>query len=105
MKKFITVLVFTTMIFPVNAYSLEIVTVANGIHAIVGDLGQRSPTNFANNATFGAIETASGIVLIDPGGSAKGAEVIESAINQVTDKFVTHIINTGGQDHRWLGNG
>ena len=105
MKKFITVLVFTAITFPVHAASLEIVTVANGIHAIVGELGQRSPTNFANNATFGAIETASGVVLIDPGGSVRGAAVIESAINQVTDKFVTHVINTGGQDHRWLGNG
>ena len=81
MKKFITVLVFTAMTFQVHAASLEIVTVANGIHAIVGELGQRSPTNFANNATFGAIKTASGIVLIDPGGSVRGAAVIESAIN------------------------
>jgi len=40
-KKFITVLVFTAMVFPANADSLEIVTVANGIHAIVGELGQR----------------------------------------------------------------
>ena len=49
--------------------------------------------------------TNAGVVLIDPGGSYKGAAEIDNLIKTVTDKPVTHVINSGGQDHRWLGNG
>ena len=44
-------------------------------------------------------------MLVDPGGSWKGAEALHGAIRKVTDQSVRYVINTGGQDHRWLGNG
>ncbi|WP_299785072.1 MBL fold metallo-hydrolase [uncultured Marivita sp.] len=87
------------------AQTLEIQTVTDGVWAIVGEKEQRSPENLANNATFGLVLTDNGAVLIDPGGSWKGAEALHAAIRGVTDQPVTHVINTGGQDHRWLGNG
>lgn len=87
------------------AGEFEVQRVADGIYALVGELGQRSPDNFGNNATFGAVVTNEGVVLIDSGGSRAGAEAIERAIRQVTDKPVIAVFNTGGQDHRWLGNG
>lgn len=49
--------------------------------------------------------TDAGVVLIDAGGSWKGAQEIDAAIDTFTDKPVRIVINTGGQDHRWLGNG
>lgn len=33
-----------------------------------------------------------------------GAQRLEKAIAEVTDKPVKWVINTGSQDHRWLGN-
>lgn len=84
---------------------LEIQAVTDGVWAIVGPLEQRSPENLANNATFGLVVTPEGAVLIDPGGSWHGAEMLHAAIRTVTDQQVVHVINTGGQDHRWLGNG
>ena len=66
---------------------------------------QRSAKNLANNATFGLIVTEEGAVLVDPGGSWQGAQALHAAIMKVTDKPVRFVINTGGQDHRWLGNG
>ena len=84
---------------------LTISEVAEGVFAIVGETTQRSKTNLGNNATFGAIATKEGVVLVDPGGSAKGAAMIEAALRSVTKKPVITVINTGGQDHRWLGNG
>ena len=42
---------------------------------------------------------------MDPGGSWQGAEMLHEAIRTVTDQPVEYVINTGGQDHRWLGNG
>lgn len=89
---------------PARAADLEVTEVAPGIYALVGELGQRSPGNLGNNATFGAVVTAAGVVLIDSGGSRAGAERIEAALRRVTDKPVVLVINTGGQDHRWLGN-
>ncbi len=87
-----------------SAQALDTVKVADGIYALVGALEQRSPENLGNNATFGVIITKAGVILVDPGGSAKGAAAIDAAITKLTDKPVKIVINTGGQDHRWFGN-
>jgi len=88
-----------------EASQLELVKVADGVYAIVGPLENRTPENLGNNATFGVVVTSEGVVLVDPGGTAKGAAAIEQVIRRVTDAPVKIVINTGGQDHRWLGNG
>lgn len=90
---------------PTLAMSLETVKVTDGIYAFVGEKQQRSPANLANNATFGLIVTDHGAVLVDPGGSWQGATALHGAVRTVTDQPVRFVINTGGQDHRWLGNG
>ena len=87
------------------AQTLAVQPVAADVWAIVGETEQRSAANLANNATFGLVVTPEGAVLIDPGGSFKGAMALHDAVRSVTDQPVTHVINTGGQDHRWLGNG
>lgn len=83
---------------------LELQQVTGDVYAIVGELGNRSAENFGNNATFGFVVTAAGVVLIDSGGTARGARAIDALIDTVTPKPVIAVINTGGQDHRWLGN-
>jgi len=79
--------------------------VADNVYAIVGEMDQRTPDNYANNATFGFVVTPGGTLLIDSGGSYLGARQIDNAIHSITDKPVKIVINTGGQDHRWWGNG
>ena len=88
-----------------GAEPLQLQKVQENIYAIVGPFGNRTPENFGNNATFGFVVTGDGVVLIDSGGSKHGAAAIDKLIKQVTDKPVKVVINTGGQDHRWLGNG
>jgi glyoxylase-like metal-dependent hydrolase (beta-lactamase superfamily II) len=83
---------------------LEVQPVTKDVYAIVGELGNRTPENFGNNATFGFVVTTEGVVLIDSGGTYEGAKAISQAIKSVTNKPVVKVINTGGQDHRWLGN-
>jgi glyoxylase-like metal-dependent hydrolase (beta-lactamase superfamily II) len=68
---------------------LEIQPVTDGVWAVVGEKDQRSPENLANNATFGLVVTADGAVLIDPGGSWKGAEALHDIIRSITDQPVT----------------
>jgi len=77
---------------------------AENVFALVGPLTNRDAENLGNNANFGVVVTEDGVVLIDPGGSYKGAKMIDAAIRKITDKPVKLVINTGGQDHRWLGN-
>ncbi|MCB1773141.1 MAG: MBL fold metallo-hydrolase [Gammaproteobacteria bacterium] len=88
-----------------NEDALHVQKVADDIYAVVGPFGNRSPENLGNNATFGFVVTDDGVVLVDSGGSYKGAQAIEALIQQVTHKPVKLVINSGGQDHRWLGNG
>lgn len=87
-----------------SADVLDVQQVTDDIWALVGPLEQRNPENLGNNATFGLIVTSEGAVLIDPGGSERGAAMIDDAIKGLTDQPVRYVINTGGQDHRWLGN-
>jgi glyoxylase-like metal-dependent hydrolase (beta-lactamase superfamily II) len=84
---------------------LRLYKVVEGVYAVVGELGNRTADNLGNNATFGFVVTTQGVVLIDSGGTYLGAQNIEQLIKTVTDKAVVIVINTGGQDHRWLGNG
>ncbi|PIP97241.1 MAG: MBL fold metallo-hydrolase, partial [Rhodobacterales bacterium CG18_big_fil_WC_8_21_14_2_50_71_9] len=86
------------------AGGLEIQPVTDGVWALVGEKQQRSADNLANNATFGVVVTGDGVVLIDPGGSWRGAAEIDAAIATLTGQPVRVVIDTGGQDHRWLGN-
>jgi len=84
---------------------LKVVQVKGQAYALVGPVGGRTYDNHGLNANFGFIVTSAGVVLIDSGASTAGARLIEQAIASVTKQPVTVVINTGSQDHRWLGNG
>lgn len=84
---------------------LSVHSVARGIWAIAGPAEQRDAKNLGNNATFGLIETTEGAVLIDAGGTWAGAAMLHDRVKELTDQPVVYVINSGGQDHRWLGNG
>ncbi len=85
-------------------YTPKAEPVTGKVWAIVGPLGQRSADNDGLNANFGFIVTAKGVILIDSGASRLGAEKLAAAIRQVTQQPVRWVLNTGSQDHRWLGN-
>ncbi|MBW9257775.1 MAG: MBL fold metallo-hydrolase [Candidatus Thiodiazotropha sp. (ex. Lucinisca nassula)] len=78
---------------------------AENVYALIGPLTNRDPQNLGNNANFGVIVTGDGVVLVDSGATDKGARMIHAAIKEITDKAVKWVINSGGQDHRWMGNG
>ena len=78
--------------------------VVDNVYAIVGPLGQRSAENDGLNANYGFVVTPKGVILIDSGASRLGAEKLAAAIRKVTKQPVRWVVNTGSQDHRWLGN-
>jgi len=87
------------------ALDISFQPVAPGVYAFVGDTEGRTYDNEALNANLGLVVTQAGALLIDSGASFQGARQIAAAVKQVTPLPIRWVINTGGQDHRWLGNG
>ncbi len=90
---------------PAQAQDVRFERVAEGVYAHIGDTGGRTVANQGLNANIGLVLTPGGAVLIDSGATARSAQRIQEAVRQVTPLPVKWVINTGGQDHRWLGNG
>lgn len=95
------------MLFPLSVAAMQFspVQVAPGIYAFIGDTGLRTYENEGMNANAGFIVTKAGVVVVDSGSSYQVAKMMHAAIKKVTPQPVKYVINTGGQDHRWLGNG
>jgi glyoxylase-like metal-dependent hydrolase (beta-lactamase superfamily II) len=96
-----------TALFALSAYAdyqPKADKVVDNVYALVGPLGQRDAGNDGLNANFGFVVTPTGVILIDSGASLLGAKKIEAAIGKVTKQPVRWVVNTGSQDHRWLGN-
>ena len=89
-----------------SAHAVEVVfkPVAPNVYAYVGDTEGRTYENEALNANLGLVVTSEGALLIDSGASWQGAQQIAEAVKRVTPQPIRWVINTGGQDHRWLGN-
>ncbi len=88
-----------------TAWDAVPVRVDTGVYAFVGETGPRTVANEGMNATAGFIVMEAGVVVVDSGSSTQVARKIEAAIRTITDRPISYVINTGGQDHRWLGNG
>jgi glyoxylase-like metal-dependent hydrolase (beta-lactamase superfamily II) len=89
---------------PALAYTPTAQRVTQQVYAIIGPLDQRSAENDGLNNNQGFIVTEEGVILIDSGASWLGAEQLAKAVAQVTEQPIRWVINTGSQDHRWLGN-
>lgn len=105
LRHFLTTLLLGTACALAPAAELKFQPVAPGLYAFVGEKAGRTHDNEGLNANIGLVVTPAGALLIDSGASYKGAQRIHAAVRQVTDQPIRWVINTGGQDHRWLGNG
>lgn len=89
----------------VQAADVVFQPVAEGVYVFVGETEGRTYDNEALNANFGLVLTPAGALLIDSGASWQGARQLAEAAKKVTPQPIRWVINTGGQDHRWMGNG
>lgn len=90
---------------PAQALEIRFELVAPNVYAHVGETEGRTYDNEALNANIGLVVTPAGALLIDPGATFQSARKIAEAARKVTAQPIQWVINTGGQDHRWLGNG
>ena len=88
-----------------QAVEVRFERVADVVYAHIGDLGPRGAANEGLNANLGLVVTPAGALLIDSGATFESARQIHDAVRRVTAQPLRWVINTGGQDHRWLGNG
>jgi len=98
-------LLATLITLPAWAVDVTFTPVAENVYAYIGDLEGRTYENEGLNANIGLIVTPAGAVLIDSGPTAQVAAKIEAAVKKVTPQPIKWVINTGGQDHRWLADG
>ncbi|WP_374324286.1 MBL fold metallo-hydrolase [Azonexus sp.] len=107
MKKILLALTGALMLFAQTLRAEAVLTVdalGNGVFALIGQTGGRLYENHGLNANYGVIDTPQGSILIDSGASSVAAKVLETEVRELTGKAVKWVINTGSQDHRWLGN-
>lgn len=95
--------IFSTLALAQNV-GLKPIKLDQNTYALIGSIGARTYENYGLNANFGVIDTAEGTILIDSGSSPQGAAILEKEVKSLTGKSVRWVINTGSQDHRWLGN-
>jgi len=88
-----------------QALTLVPLKVAPDVYAFIGDMGGRTYENEGMNANTGFVVTTAGVVVVDSGSTYLAAKAMHKAIKRVTAQPVKYVVNTGGQDHRWLGNG
>ncbi|GAO36246.1 hypothetical protein SCT_1648 [Sulfuricella sp. T08] len=107
MIRLTSIVLFLSCLAMGNAFALTLtpVRVAPDVYAFIGDTGMRTADNEGMNANTGFIVTGEGVVVIDSGPTWKVAKEIHRAIKTVTRQPVKIVVNTGDQDHRWLGNG
>jgi glyoxylase-like metal-dependent hydrolase (beta-lactamase superfamily II) len=104
-RPFLAIVLVSLMGLPAWAVDLRFQRVAEGVYAHVGDKGARTAENEGLNANIGLVVTPAGAVLIDSGATFQSARQIHDAVKALTPQPLKWVINTGGQDHRWLGNG
>jgi glyoxylase-like metal-dependent hydrolase (beta-lactamase superfamily II) len=88
-----------------HALDVQFKPVAPNVYAYIGETEGRTYDNEALNANFGLVVTPHGALLVDSGASWQGAKKLAEAAKKVTSQPIRWVINTGGQDHRWMGNG
>jgi len=78
--------------------------IANNTYVIHGPLEQPNKHNkgFMNNPGF--VITQTGVVVVDPGSSVQVGRMLLKQIRTITDKPVTHVLNTHIHGDHWLGN-
>ncbi|OZB47288.1 MAG: MBL fold metallo-hydrolase [Polynucleobacter sp. 39-45-136] len=105
MKKYLlAILLVATFNSHLLAQTLKTQKINESTYALIGEIGGRTYENQGLNANYGAVVTKDGVILIDSGASKQGAELINKEVQKITGQKIRWVINTGSQDHRWLGN-
>jgi len=78
--------------------------VTDRVYALIGEMAIPNEINdgFISNTVF--VITDDGVVVVDPGGSLQIGQMVIDEIRKVTDKPITHVIDTHHHADHWMGN-
>jgi glyoxylase-like metal-dependent hydrolase (beta-lactamase superfamily II) len=107
--KYLSTFVLVMFFFSINISAAEVKAyplkkIANNTYVIHGPLALPNKNNkgFMNNPGF--VVTKTGVVVIDPGSSVQVGRMVLKQIKSITNKPVTHVLNTHIHGDHWLGN-
>ena len=85
--------------------TLNPVTVAPDVYAVIGHLGNQTYENEGLNNNLGFVVSRDGVLIINAGPSLRVARALHRAIKKITGQPVRWVVNLNSQNHNWLGNG
>lgn len=74
------------------------------VHVFLGPLQHANPDNQGYMVNSTLVIGDKGAILVDPGGTAEVGRHIALAVRRITDKPVTHVVNTHYHGDHYLGN-
>lgn len=82
----------------------RVVALSERVHVLLGPIQHANPANRGYMINSAVIVGDRGVILVDSGGSAEVGRHIASAVRGITDKPVTHVVNTHFHGDHYLGN-
>lgn len=80
------------------------VRINDRVHVLLGPIQHANPANQGYMINSTVIVGDRGVILVDSGGSAEVGRHIARAVRRITDKPVTHVVNTHHHGDHYLGN-
>jgi len=82
----------------------RVVRINQRVHVLLGPVQHANPANRGYMINSTAIVGERGVILVDSGGSADVGRHLAAAVRRITDKPVTHVVNTHHHGDHYLGN-
>jgi glyoxylase-like metal-dependent hydrolase (beta-lactamase superfamily II) len=79
-------------------------TIGGRVHVLLGPVQHANRLNQGYMINSTAIVGDKGVILVDSGGTAEVGRHIAAAVRRITDKPVTHVVNTHHHGDHYLGN-
>jgi cyclase len=80
------------------------IKVNDRVHVLLGPIQHANRLNQGYMINSTVIVGDNGVILVDSGGTAEVGRHIASAVRRITDKAVTHVVNTHHHGDHYLGN-
>jgi glyoxylase-like metal-dependent hydrolase (beta-lactamase superfamily II) len=81
------------------------VSINERVHVLLGPIQHANPANQGYMINSTVIVGDRGVILVDSGGTREVGRHIAAAVRRITDKPVTHVVNTHHHGDHHLGNG
>ena len=82
----------------------RVVRISDRVHVLLGPVQHANRVNQGYMINSTVIVGDHGVILVDSGGTAEVGRHIASAVRRITDKPVTHVVNTHHHGDHHLGN-